>query len=77
MQSYEVKWMNKGTTGTMVVKWWIDNGRVKVKLYGEIPDVFDLDNKYLSKRSLIEFYELIYAYEIEKRFNELGYDPNY
>jgi hypothetical protein len=73
MQFYEVKWFHKGTTGTMAVKWWIDKGKVKVKLNGDIPNVMNF-SEYLSEKSLKECYELIYADEIERRMNELGDD---
>lgn len=73
MQFYDVKWFHEGTTGTMIVKWWIDKRKVKVKLNGDIPNVINFGEN-LSKKSLKECYELIYADELERRMNELGYD---
>lgn len=69
MNSYKVDWTQNGNKGTVELAWWIDNGYVKVKVDGDLPNLLEFNENVTSRKASKAGHELLY-----RELNDQGYD---
>jgi hypothetical protein len=67
LEKYKIDWKQKGKQGTLDFKWWIENGKVKVQLDGDIPDVIEFKGKAPSREASKGALELLYEVGIREQ----------
>lgn len=55
MNSYKVDWTQKDNKGTVELTWWIDNGYVKVKVDGDLPNLLEFNGNVPSRDCIFRY----------------------